>query len=396
MNDQAVGFISRAFHGQPRQPLAAGRRARLGIRGKVGLGRAVRCLAVKHRVPDVEIGRERLFRVGLTRREEHALGIRRPGQFLPAAHRLGRGVAGQSTHRTIESDHIPRNLAIRAQHGSKRAAIITGGLPAIPVPDKAGAVLEVPPGPGSRLAGIAAGVAAQRRAVARDVPPDEDACAIGRKLETRDVGLEIAGLDRRGTRGGQVKKPDLILAAFVGDEIEPRAIRAEGRAVLACIAEVGDSFRSPALHRDAPQAGRALVAGRIGIGLLKDHPLAIRRSGWRANPLQGDQVFRGHGARGAFGQGGNSGEGERERGQRDCWFDHANGISRSCGAALGRIVKPACRRCARFLLRPSFRPAAAGSFPAIRPARDGAARGSGPPARFRPNGRSAVPPGVRP
>ena len=160
--------------------------------------------------------------------------------------------------------------------------------------DKARTVLIEPPGARTGERGIAVLLAAQGRAVTRDIAPDQDAGAIGREPEPGHVGLEGAGLQRSRASCGQVEHPQLVRTRFGREEIEPLAVRAEGGAGFAGIGQIDDPFGRAARCGDAPQPRSALVAGEIGIGLLPYHPLAVGRRRWLGHALQQDKILPGH------------------------------------------------------------------------------------------------------
>ena len=288
LHDLPVRFIAGPGHRRPGQPFAIGRGGRQRIGRLVRGGQIMRCGAIERGMPDVDIGRHRLLPVGPARGEVDAPRIGLPRQFLGPAHRLGGRVSGQRTGQsgaTIQRNAFAGNRAIAGKRKGKAAAVIARGLPGIPMTDEASTVLIEPPGAGTGERGIAVLLAAQGRAVTRDITPDQDAGAIGREPEPGHVGLEGAGLHRSRARCGQVEHPQLVRTRFGREEIEPLAVRAERGAGFAGIGQIGDPFGRAACRSDAPQPRSALVAGGIGIGLLPHHPLSVGRRRWLGHAL---------------------------------------------------------------------------------------------------------------
>src|SRR3546814_1512389 len=82
-------------------------------------------------------------------------------------------------------------------------------------------------------------VAAEAGAFPGHVAPDEQAGAVGRQLEARDIGLFVGDLRCRAGIRAHGPAPDLIAARRVGDEIE-QPIRAEGGRAFILARCVGD------------------------------------------------------------------------------------------------------------------------------------------------------------
>ena len=313
---ETVGLETGAFHRAVVDCLAVGAEDRAGIPGGIGRGQVLRRFRpCNRREEDVEVRRPGLGLAGDAHAEGDGLSVRRPGEFINIAERLGRDVAVDAA---TEFRRLAGQLAVGPEARDEELVAPAIG-PGIPMPDE-----DLVEDDAARLARShfvdTLLAAVERVAIVEHFESQGDRLAVRRKLVTADVHRVVRQLHRLAA--GHRLRPQLHRTGLGRQEIDGFSVRRKGRTVDAH-ALGGEAQGRRRIARDQildPQAGAALVGVQIGLAHGEDDATTIRRQ-YRA----GDAIERGHVAdvQRARGLRGGRQQGAHQQGQESVTKHHA-------------------------------------------------------------------------
>ena len=234
---ESVGFEARTGHGEPRQRLAVGGEAGLGVPGGIGGDLLRSHLALDGHAIEVEVGGPGLVPSHGPGGEDHRLTVGRDSELLAAAKRLGGCVGVHAPHQV----RCPPACEVEGEQVVPRAIA-----PAVPMTEEE-AIVDEARGLGLLLLGL--GLGCLFRALSRqDGQREEEVLAARGHFQ----GIDVQGQARHGLGLTTVEAESVHLARSApgGQEVDGAAVgRKAARAVRgfvcrqapdACAIHIGD------------------------------------------------------------------------------------------------------------------------------------------------------------